>query len=60
MPRKNIIVKEPIIDMVQTPELEQSNVSQIKIAHVNADFGREDINKLGHKINEIIDFINNQ
>lgn len=46
---------------VEKPQVEDISVEQlveVKIAGFSGDFGREDINKLRDKVNEIIDYIN--
>lgn len=38
----------------KTEEVEEAP----KVAHTSADFGREDINALARKVNELVDIIN--
>ena len=63
MKKKNKVVKEkieslPIEDMEVKPP--STEILKVKITSFDGDFGREDINSLKDKVNEIIDYINKQ
>ena len=62
--RKKVVKKEIEILPVEEkilPVEENSNTGQeIKISSFDGDFGRQDINLLRDKVNEIINYINNQ
>ena len=44
----------------ETPSTTGEVLSVVKITSFSGDFGREDLNQLVRKVNEIIDFINKQ
>ncbi len=48
-------VEEVVSAIVETPKVEE--IKQLKIGRVSMDFGREDLNQLKDKVNEIINFI---
>ena len=51
--------KEIKVEAIETVEVkvEVSEVKQPKIGRLTTDFGREDLNQLRNKVNEVLDFI---
>lgn len=50
--KEEVVAKEELIVKVEIPE-----VKQPRIGRLTSDFGREDLNQLRDKVNEIINFI---
>ena len=51
--------KEIKVEAIETVEVkvEVSEVKQPKIGRLTTDFGRQDLNQLRNKVNEVLDFI---
>lgn len=63
MKTKKVVIKEEKPTLVNAPTYQEEAPKVepvVKIAPFSGDFGREDLNKLMDKINEVVDFINKQ
>lgn len=52
---KEYDVSTPNVVIVETSEVPE--VKQPKIGRLTVDFGREDLNQLGNKVNEVLDLV---
>ncbi len=50
--------KKVIEPVEEVQEVEVKEDVRLHIAQLSVDFGREDLNTMGRKINEIIDYLN--
>ena len=60
--KKEVMAKVNTVDTTTDDEdaVKVPVVQEIKIASFSGEFGRQDINSLRDKVNEIIDYINKQ
>ena len=50
--------KEEIKELVKEDLKLDLEIAKVKIGLLDAEFGREDLNQLKNKLNEVIDFLN--
>jgi hypothetical protein len=43
---------------IETPEVAEVVVAEVKVSPLSIDLGREDLNTVVTKLNEVIDFLN--